>query len=432
MKKFIITIKLLAIMPAFIITANISGQNITNTLGSGGTFTIKNGSTNYFTVSSAGQVNILKSLRLEQTTNSTTGVVYLENKPFLHVYGTGNTFLGDYAGNFTLTGRYNTVAGIGALFNVTSGSNNSAYGFGSLGRVTSGNENSSYGFGALNNVTTGNFNSAFGNLALTKNTANYNSAFGVSSLANNTTGTENSAFGYSTLLANTTGSWNSAFGTEALISATMNFNSSIGYSSGSLITTGAGNVSLGFNSQPSSNNGVNQFTLGNNMVTSLRCAVTTITSLSDARDKRNITELPLGINFIMSLKPRQYNWDKREWYENGISDGTKMQKAPTAGFIAQELDSAQTSANAEWLNLVLKDDPEKFEAAAGNLLPIIVKAIQELQEENEKMQNINAELKDNNMKHKELLTKAKELESLLKAEMEKMNSIQVKLTEESK
>ena len=45
-----------------------------------------------------------------------------------------------------------------------------------------------------------------------------------------------------------------------------------------------------------------------------------------------------------------------------------MKEEPTAGFIAQELDEAQTTGNAEWLNLVLKDNPEKWEATPGNLL----------------------------------------------------------------
>ena len=78
----------------------------------------------------------------------------------------------------------------------------------------------------------------------------------------------------------------------------------------------------------------------------------------------------------MKIKPRQFNWDKRDWYNGNISDGSKMKEEPTAGFIAQELDEAQTFENTEWLNLVLKDNPEKLEATPGNLLPIIVKAIQ--------------------------------------------------------
>ncbi len=110
----------------------------------------------------------------------------------------------------------------------------------------------------------------------------------------------------------------------------------------------------------------------------------TITSLSDKRDKKNIKDLSLGLDFITKLKPRQFNWDKRDWYEEGISDGSKMQETPTAGFIAQEFDEVQNSEHAEWLNLVLKDNPDKWEATYGNLLPVMVKAIQELKEENDR------------------------------------------------
>jgi len=166
----------------------------------------------------------------------------------------------------------------------------------------------------------------------------------------------------------------------------------LGLSAGSNVTTGSNLTLIGYNAQPTSGSATNQITLGDANVTSLRCAVTTITALSDARDKKNIQELSLGLDFISKLKPRQFNWDKREWYENNISDGSKMQKSPTAGFIAQELDEAQTAANAEWLNLVLKDNPEKFEATPGNLLPIMVKAIQELGTENKELKKRLSEL----------------------------------------
>jgi hypothetical protein len=192
---------------------------------------------------------------------------------------------------------------------------------------------------------------------------------GHNSLTTNTTGYYNTAVGHSSLFNNTTGFWNTA----------------LGWLAGSDITSGSNLTLIGYNSQPTTGSATNQVTLGNGFVSSLRCNVTTITSLSDVRDKKNISDLSLGLDFITKLKPRQFNWDKREWYENNTSDGSKMQETPTAGFIAQELDEVQTTENAEWLKLVLKDNPEKWEATPGNLLPVMVKAIQELKAENDEL-----------------------------------------------
>ncbi len=129
----------------------------------------------------------------------------------------------------------------------------------------------------------------------------------------------------------------------------------------------------------------------------LRCNVQTITSLSDVRDKKNIKDLSLGLDFLMKVKPREFNWDRREWYENGIADGSKIQDQPTAGFIAQEFDSLQNTEHAEWLNLVLKNNPDKWEATYGNLLPVIVKAVQELKQKNDELVLFNQELAEQNV-----------------------------------
>ncbi|MBP9583304.1 MAG: tail fiber domain-containing protein, partial [Ignavibacteriaceae bacterium] len=145
------------------------------------------------------------------------------------------------------------------------------------------------------------------------------------------------------------------------------------------------------------------------------CNVQNISSLSDARDKQNIKELDLGIDFLMKIKPRLFNWDKREWYDDNISDGSKIKEEPTAGFIAQELDEVQTTENAEWLNLVLKDNPEKLEATPGNLLPIIVKAIQDLKKENDELKAQNVELTNQ-------LNKFEHLQNMLVVEIEKLKT----------
>jgi hypothetical protein len=198
----------------------------------------------------------------------------------------------------------------------------------------------------------------------------YSVSIGFNSLYNNKSGI-NTALGNRTLLQNVNGFFNTALGDEA----------------GSNLTGGTNNTFIGHNSQGSSSNVSNEITFGDSNIRSIRSAVNSITSLSDERDKKNIDDLPLGLNFIQTLKPRSFQWDKREWYPNNSSDGSKIAKTATAGFIAQELDASQQKFNADWLNLVYKSNPEKLEANYGNLIPIIVKAIQDLSEENKKLKN---------------------------------------------
>jgi len=215
----------------------------------------------------------------------------------------------------------------------------------------------------------------------------------------NTTGYLNTAVGYFSLRNNTTGY----------------HNTSVGVHSGVNITSGSNLTCIGNSAEPTHGTATNQITLGNNQITSLRCNVTTITALSDARDKKNIKDLNLGLDFLMNVKPRLFNWDRREWYDENVSDGSKIQETPTAGFVAQELDEVQKTQNAEWLNLVLKDNPEKLEATPGNLLPIMVKAIQELKTEND-------ELKNKNDKLEEKLSKFEQTQNYLVSEIEKLKS----------
>ena len=51
-------------------------------------------------------------------------------------------------------------------------------------------------------------------------------------------------------------------------------------------TSGNNNIHIGYNTRPASNTASNAITLGNSSHTVIRAAVTTITSLSDARDKK--------------------------------------------------------------------------------------------------------------------------------------------------
>lgn len=426
--------KVLLIAISLLVSVNIFSQSITTTMGTNGTFSIKNGTSNYLTISqSSGQVYVSRNLYLGVTTGSTQGVLYFGSNRFFHIYGSNNTFLGENAGNFTLDGPWNTGVGSGVLQSLTDVNGNSNTGFGmfSLNKTTSGSDNTGFGFSTLKSNTTGICNSAFGNSALSGiTTATYNSVFGVDAFPTFSTGDSSAVFGYASLNSNLSGDQNSSFGCFSLYNNTTGyFNTALGFNAGSSITTGFNLTCLGYNSQPTTGSASNQITLGNSSVTVLRSTVTTIASLSDARDKKNIRDLTLGLDFIMTLKPREYNWDKREWYESGISDGTKMKEVQTAGFVAQELDGAQTSANAEWLNLVLKDNPEKWEATPGNLLPVIVKAVQELNTESEGIKNVSDELVNKDKDFQQRISKFEEIQNILRGEIEKVKSTDTKVTE---
>ena len=99
--------------------------------------------------------------------------------------------------------------------------------------------------------------------------------------------------------------------------------------------------------------------------------MTSITSLSDERDKTDIVDLPVGLDFINSLRPIKFKWQTREGVP--AKDGTER-----AGFTAQQLKSAQTDAAADYMNLVYESNPDKLEASYGNLIPVLVQAIKEL------------------------------------------------------
>jgi len=464
--------KTLIIITSFFISANIFSQSITNTLGTNGLFSVKDATYNYLTLSqSTGQLNILRTFRLENTLSSTTGVIYKGAERFLHNYGTDNIFIGNNSGNFTMTGTDNTTLGINSLRYNTTGYQNTAIGrnaltnnvnggyitalgYNSLSSNYNGFYNTALGYQTLFTNYDGNYNTAVGSWSLYNNTnGNYNTALGMNTLSQNTTGIQNTAVGYSSLFANFNGSNNTAMGYESLrwtgtgfqntavgyrslYNNQGNYNTALGHNAGSTITKGANLTCIGIDAAPSSPTALDQVTLGNGFVQSLRCNVQTISSLSDMRDKKNITDLTLGLDFLMKVKPRQFNWDKREWYEGNKSDGSKMKETLTAGFISQELDEAQTNENADWLNLVLKDNPEKLEATYGNLLPVMVKAIQELKAENdlskvesEKLKAENVEQKNENKEMVQRLLKLEQIQNTLVTELENIKSKDQKITE---
>ena len=199
-----------------------------------------------------------------------------------------------------------------------------------------------------------------GNRVLDYDGASYSStniAVGLQALNSLTTGAYNTAVGRTALYSNTTGAYNTA----------------VGQTAGSNITTGTNNTLLGYNAQPSSATVSNEFTLGDGNISNLRCADTTISTLSDIRDKTNIQNIPVGLNYIKAVRPVMFDWNTRDRTRKGKKD---------FGFIAQELDQVeQQFGYDEYTRLVHKENPDKWEADPMKMFPILIRAIQELSEE---------------------------------------------------
>lgn len=201
------------------------------------------------------------------------------------------------------------------------------------------------------------------------------------------TGTQScTAIGYSTIATATAGDSNTAVGSQALNKVTGTTNTGIGVAAGFNLSSGANNTLVGYLASPSSNTVSNEITLGNSSITALRCQVTTITSLSDARDKKDITALDAGLDFINALNPVRFTWNMRptEGIDGEMVEGRKDD--PDTGFIAQDLKAVQEQLGIVIPGLVYDNNPEKLEAGYGKLLPVLVKAIQELSAKVEKLE----------------------------------------------
>ena len=209
------------------------------------------------------------------------------------------------------TGSNNTAIGVSGFYSNTVGSDNSALGFSALYSNTTGNNNSAIGRSALVLNTTGSNNSALGFSALYSNTiGNNNSAIGVNALVLNTTGSNNSALGASSLYSNTTGSNNTALGSGSL-SSSVSYNNVTGVGANAAVT------------------GSNQVQLGDSSTTTY--VYGTVQNRSDERDKADIRDTVLGLEFISKLRPVDFKWDLREEYRSPppvlSDDADEKQKA---------------------------------------------------------------------------------------------------------
>ncbi len=355
-----------------------------------------------------------QALNNSTTSSNSTAIGYNAGSAAGTTLQLNTVCVGDSAG-FGRSGYRTVAVGSGAMSfgsGKTAVNRNTAIGYHALYRIdTNGADNIAIGHEASQFLTTATTNIAIGDNAARSSTSNGHISIGYQAGYSQTSGVQNTNIGYQAGYSNTTSGYNTNMGYEAgknntgqkntfigsnvagtgsgsfnvsvgvgsslsLSSGTKN--TSLGRSAGDLITTGQNNSCLGYQANPAAADSANSVTLGNSSVATLRCAVTSITSLSDERDKSEIKDLDYGLAFIDALQPREFVWDNRpETDKDGEEFYSANKGKKDFGFIAQEV----RELDNDTLRLVYSENEEKLELSYGKLVPILVKAIQELKEE---------------------------------------------------
>jgi len=305
-----------------------------------------------------------------------------------------------------------TVAGI--VLGCTT-ANNSALGCNALVAVTTGNNNVAIGLNALNDLTTGCLNVAMGvNAASLLTTGRCNTAVGHQALASTVSSRNNVALGYQALCTVQSANSNVAIGMCSLFSSTFGYanvavgccagfaldagaeNTLIGDGAGSLITIGNSNVVIGSRVEVAVGTGSCQLAIGFNVsrwltgdcnfaikpgngvidcanscgtvgqylwTTGSNAIVWASSSPSDIRDKEVIGPVPTALPIVQQIEPITYRWKER--------DSDVAQEEVIYGFSAQQLQEVDSI-------LVDDSDQDHLRIHDRKIVPLLVKAIQEL------------------------------------------------------
>jgi hypothetical protein len=393
----------------------------------------------------------------QNNTTGTENTAYGFQSLFANNEGSSNTAIGVQALYSNTIGIANTAAGQLALVNNTEGEFNLGLGYASLFSNTLGSLNTAVGVQALFDNTLGEFNTATGALSLNANTeGSANTANGVGAIFTNTIGNANTAMGYQSLYLNTEGEGNVAMGYQTLFSNDLGaVNTAVGASALALNEGGDNNTATGFqalannlsgnnntavgsnamfNNTTGSNNTViggnanvsvgtlsNATALGNaatvNASNKIRLGNATVTSVegqvaysfpSDGRFKFNVEETVAGLDFIMRLRPVNYQFDTRKFEEFLAAKMTEEARSrhledtdfsessaiTHTGFIAQEVEQAARESGYVFDGVKAPaSESDNYSVSYSQFVVPLVKAIQEQQAMIEQLQRENAELR---------------------------------------
>ena len=243
---------------------------------------------------------------------------------------------------------------------------NTAVGANTLSFLRSGGSNVAMGFQAGLNLDGAQRNVALGTEAM-------KGASGADSV-------ENTAVGHQTLTSvQSGGNYNTAVGWRAGYNVTTaKMSTFLGYGAGRKTPTGT-DVTGVVNSTAIGNDarvaGNNEVQLGNSDTTTY--VYGTVQNRSDLRDKADVRDTELGLEFIEALRPVDYRWDMRDDYENGERDGSKKRSRFHHGVIAQEVQALDVDFGGLQDHSVNGGD-DVLTVGYDEFVAPLIKAVQEL------------------------------------------------------
>jgi hypothetical protein len=369
-------------------------------------------------------------LALRNTVNASDNTAVGLGALYQNVGNSKNSAFGAYAmfyANDASPGAltHNTAVGFEALMgsataSANTGTNNTVVGSQAMRVNTTGTQNTAVGRIAMTNNDAGSYNTAIGMQALQTNTSGgFNVALGLLALGGNTTGSNNVGVGNSALSSNTDGAGSTAVGHQALSAVTTGGtqNTALGYQAGNNITTGDLNIIIGYGVAAPSATGSNQLNIGNTIYGDLAAATvgigqsapdqgklevkggsvcvdtnsdnnasSCIANESDARLKRNIAGLAYGLDTLMRLRPVSFEWrhDDPDVLKHYDLVSRFADRPHSIGLIAQEVQAVVPEAiGAETVG---DDEVQYLQLDYDKLVPVLIKAVQELKAENDGLQ----------------------------------------------
>jgi hypothetical protein len=244
--------------------------------------------------------------------------------------------------------------------------------------------------GGFYSTNIGNYNVSLGNVTLTQNVSgNYNVAVGHNSQFSCSNGSANTSLGYSALYDNVSGSYNVAIGSGAGSNNLGNYNTFLGRRAGRNANAVNYNYTTCIGTE-SIASGSNQIVLG---TTSQNVYGGTYQTISDERDKTDIRDTILGLEFIEKLRPVDFKYkfdlvDTEIVDEINTASGNEENKKITGtryhhGLIAQEVKKTIDSIGIDfggYQDHSINGGKDQLTIGYSELIGPMIKCIQQLNE----------------------------------------------------